>query len=42
MSDFPTKKITIYHKNEQGKYDRYVKDASFRNTSMLNRDKIRF
>lgn len=38
MSDFPTQPITIYHKNKQEIYERYVKDASFRNTSMLNRD----
>lgn len=42
MSDFPTQKITIYHKNEQGKYERYVKEASFRNTSMLNKDNYGF
>ena len=38
MSEFPTQKITIYHKNETG-WDRYVKDASYRNTSILNRNK---
>ena len=38
MSDFPMQTITIYHKNEQNKYERYVKEASFRNTSLLNRD----
>ena len=42
MSDFPTQKITIYHKNEQGKYERYVKEASFRNTATLNREKYGF
>lgn len=38
MSDFPMKKITIYHKNDK-KWDRYVIEASYRNTSMLNRNK---
>lgn len=42
MSDFPMQKITIYHKNVQGLYERYVKDASFRNTSMLNKDNYGF
>lgn len=40
MSDFPMQKITIYHKTDNGTYERQVKDASFRNTSMLNREKI--
>lgn len=38
MSDFPMQKITIYHKNEE-KWDRYVKDASYRNISELNRNR---
>lgn len=38
MDDFPTQKITIYHKNGD-KWDRYVKEASYRNTSILNRNK---
>lgn len=38
MSEFPTQKITIYHKNGS-KWDRYVKEASYRNTSILNRNK---
>lgn len=38
MSDFPMQEITIYHKNNEGHYERYVKEASFRNTSLLNRD----
>lgn len=42
MSDFPIQKITIYHKNEQKQYERYVKDGSFRNTSMLNKKKYGF
>lgn len=42
MSDFPMQEITIYHKNNEGKYERYVKQASFRNTSLLNRDNYGF
>ena len=42
MSDFPTQRITIYHKNEQNQYERYEKDASLRNTSMMNRNKNGF
>ncbi len=42
MSDFPMQKITIYHKNEKGQHERYVKEASFRNTSMLNKDNYGF
>lgn len=42
MSDFPTQRITIYHKNKQNKYERYEKDASLRNTSMMNRNKNGF
>lgn len=38
MDDFPTQKITIYHKNKN-RWDRYVKEASYRNTSILNRNK---
>lgn len=38
MSDFPLQKITIYHKNDGNKYERYVKEASFRNTTMLNQN----
>lgn len=38
MSEFPTQKITIYHKNG-AEWDRYVKEASYRNTSILNRNK---
>lgn len=36
--DFPTQKITIYHKNNK-KWDRYVKEASYRNTSIANHNK---
>ena len=39
MSDFPTQKITIYHKNNNENWDRYVKEASYRNTSIINRNK---
>ena len=39
MSDFPTKKITIYHKNNENKWDKYVKEASYRNTSILNHNR---
>lgn len=38
MSDFPTQKITIYHKNGK-QWDRYVKEASYRNTSVINHNK---
>lgn len=38
MSDFPTQKITIYHKNGK-QWDRYVKEASYRNTSVVNHNK---
>lgn len=38
MSDFPMQKITIYHKNGE-KWDRYVKEASYRNISELNRNR---
>ena len=37
--DFPTQKITIYHKEDKNKWNRYVKEASYRNTSTLNRNK---
>lgn len=39
MSDFPTQKITIYHKNSENKWDKYVKEASYRNTSILNHNR---
>lgn len=39
MEDFPTQKITIYHKNSENKWDKYVKEASYRNTSILNHNK---
>lgn len=39
MEDFPTQDITIYHKTSNG-YMRYVVDASFRNTSVLNYNKL--
>ena len=42
MSDFPIQKITIYHKKTENKvttYERYVVDASYRNTSIQNRNK---
>lgn len=39
MEDFPMQDITIYHKNNNDKWDRYVKKASYRNTSILNRNK---
>lgn len=38
MTDFPMQKITIYHKNSK-QWDRYVKDASYRNTSVINHNK---
>ena len=38
MSDFPTREITIYHKNKDN-WDRYVIEASYRNTSIINRNK---
>lgn len=38
MSDFPIQKITIYHKNKK-QWDRYVVNASYRNTSILNHNK---
>ena len=42
MSDFPLQKITIYHKVKDNEYERYVKDVSFRNTSMLNKNNYGF
>ena len=39
MEDFPMQNITIYHKKDNGKWDRYVKEVSYRNTSILNRNK---
>lgn len=38
MSDFPLRKITIYHKNDDI-WERFVKEASYRNTSMSSRNK---
>lgn len=38
MSDFPTRKITIYHKNDS-KWTRYVVEASYRNNSILNHNR---
>lgn len=38
MDDFPTQKITIYHKNDK-QWDRYVKEASYRNTSIANHNR---
>lgn len=38
MSDFPLRKITIYHKNNNN-WDRYVLNASYRNTSILNHNR---
>lgn len=37
--DFPMQDITIYHKNDENKWDRYVKEASYRNTSILNHNR---
>ena len=42
MSDFPVQDVTIYHKNKENKYERYVKEASFRNTSILQHSKDGF
>lgn len=42
MNDFPMQRITIYHKKVQEKlttYERYVLNASYRNTSILNRNR---
>ena len=38
MEDFPMQEITIYHKNEKI-WDRYCVKGSYRNTSILNRNK---
>ena len=38
MKDFPTRNITIFHKNNN-KWDRYIKEASYRNTSILNHNR---
>ena len=38
MSDFPLRKITIYHKNNNN-WDRFVVNSSYRNTSILNHNK---
>ncbi len=38
MEDMPIQEITIYHKTSNGWY-RYVKEASYRNTSIINRNK---
>lgn len=39
MSDFPTQKITIYHKNNQNKWERYVIEVSYRDTSITNHNR---
>ena len=38
MEDFPTQKITIYHKSDNV-WNRYVVEASYRNTSISNHNK---
>ncbi len=38
MADIPKRKITIYHKNNNT-FERYVIEASYRNTSIQNRNK---
>ena len=38
MEDFPTQEITIYHKNKE-KWDRFIVEASYRNTSILNHNR---
>ena len=43
MQDFPLRKITIYHKKIENKittYERYVINASYRNTSIKNRNTV--
>lgn len=43
MEDFPLRKITIYHKKVENKtttYERYVVNASYRNTSIKNRNTV--
>lgn len=42
MNEFPVQPVTIYHKNPSGMYERFVKDASIRNTSMLKHNKDGF
>ncbi len=42
MSDFPLQKVTIYHKVKDNEYERYVKDVSLRNASMLNKKNYGF
>lgn len=39
MSYFPTQKITIYHKKNENRWDRYVIEASYRDTSILNHNR---
>lgn len=38
MSDIPMREITIYHKNNN-QWERYVKQASYRNNSILNHNR---
>lgn len=38
MVEYPTQNITIYHKNGK-QWEKYVKEASYRNTSVLNHNK---
>lgn len=38
MTVFPMQKVTIYHKNGK-QWDRYVKEASYRNTSVVNHNR---
>lgn len=38
MDGIPTKAITIYHKTKEG-FERYVKEASVRNTSIRNHNR---
>lgn len=42
MLDFPMQEVTIYHKEDKNQYKRMVKEASFRNTDLLNRNKQGF
>lgn len=42
MNEFPTQPITIYHKNQDGKYEIFIKEASIRNVSMLKHSKNGF
>lgn len=39
MSGFPTREITIYHKNSDKNWDRYILNASYRNTSIINHNR---